>query len=113
MINYPYCTNGQVSEKTYKVYETKKECHISSSFFDCKLKNTWHSYFINNVMTFLTNNPINTPGITNTIGKKIGPIKKPKIVILDEYINPTVTKYAAKTKGRYKSREIFLFRSHP
>jgi hypothetical protein len=46
--------------------------------------------YSSNFKDFFLTNPTNTPEITNSIGKKIGPINKPKTVILDEYINESL-----------------------
>lgn len=49
-------------------------------------------YLPNFTMMFFMISPIKTPGMTNTIGKKIGPNNTPKISNFVEYITPTVTK---------------------
>jgi hypothetical protein len=36
--------------------------------------------------------PTTSPGITDSIGSQIGPIKTPLMVVTEEYIMPTVTK---------------------
>jgi len=59
------------------------------------------------VISFLSPNPTKTPGITKIIGKKMGPINNPKILIFAEYINPIVTKYAANTNGRNNNEVSF------
>jgi hypothetical protein len=61
------------------------------------------------LMSFFKANPINTPGITDSNGKKTGPNNNPNSLTLVEKIKPIVTKYAAKTKGRNKNGEITSF----
>jgi hypothetical protein len=51
-------------------------------------------------MKIFKNNPTIIPGITHNIGSQTGPNKTPKIRKLEEYIHPTVTKYAENTNGR-------------